>query len=140
MGNYTFYLDKMRMELQQLFQLRSTLKRCFGVLSFLLLTIAASAQSKDVQAALLKADANANNAAFQLCGLSLDHNIDLRCADENTGEITVNLSTNEVGVFTLDWVSVPADAPPIPSSTYEVLAGDIDPVSGLFQGVSITWK
>lgn len=68
--------------------------------------------------------------ASLVCGLSLSH-IDASCANEATGIIMVELTTNETGTFIFDWVSGPTS---IPSSTYVVNAGDINPVTGLFQG------
>jgi|GEM_PF-3076322 len=77
--------------------------------------------------------AQTKNASLQ-CGLSLDHT-DVFCAGDATGSITVNLATNEIGVFILNWSSTPI---PVTSSSYTVASSDMDPVTGLFQGDILT--
>lgn len=78
--------------------------------------------------------AQAEGVFSQACGLSLDHT-DVFCANDATGSIIVNLATNEIGVFTINWTSTPV---PITSSTHIVTSSDIDPLTGLFQGDILT--
>jgi len=70
-------------------------------------------------------------ASAQSCELNLQV-VDIHCSGA-TGSITVALTTDETGTFTLDW-SGTSGASTIPSTTYVVTAGDIDPTTGLFEG------
>jgi len=124
MGNYTFYL-KMRMKQQKLVHLQSVLKQCFSTLTFLLLATFLFAQS-DVDVPSVQTNGG-NAELLQACGLSLDH-IDVSCAEDESGQIVVNLSTDETGTFMLNWVSGPTA---IPLSTFDVTT--LDPATGLFQ-------
>ena len=105
------------------------------MLTLLLTTLVLSAQSSsNVNASNnIAPDADAAETALA-CGLSLDHE-DVYCGNSESGVITVNLSTNEVGDFTLNWTT---DATPIPSSTVTITAGQIDGDTGLFQGDVVT--
>ena len=135
MGNFTFYLNRMRAKQQSLLHLNSMFKRCLSMLTLLLTTLVLSAQSSsNVNASNnIAPDADAAETALA-CGLSLDHE-DVYCGNSESGVITVNLSTNEVGDFTLNWTT---DATPIPSSTVTITAGQIDGDTGLFQGDVVT--
>jgi len=135
MGNFTFYLNRMRAKQQSLLHLNSMFKRCLSMLTLLLTTLVLSAQSSsNVNASNnIAPDADAVETALA-CGLSLDHE-DVYCGNSESGVITVNLSTNEVGDFTLNWTT---DATPIPSSTVTITAGQIDGDTGLFQGDVVT--
>jgi len=70
------------------------------------------------------------------CGVSLDHT-NVICPLDETGSITVSLSTDEVGTFELEWLQAPM---PIPPDDFTVTLADIDSVSGLFQGDIVTYN
>jgi len=116
MENYTFYLDQMRMKQQKLFRLKSMFKRCFGMLTLLLLTTFVSAQSGKITSSELLAEPEPETVEAELagCSLSLNHN-NVECLTDLTGFLEIDITTALAGDYTFTWTySADAFSPDLP--------------------------
>ena len=115
MGNFTFYLNRMRAKQQSLLHLNSMFKRCLSMLTLLLTTVVLSAQSSsDVNASNIAPDTDVAEASLAGCSLSLDH-ANVFCAFDMAGTLDVDITTNVGGDHTFEWTySVNSTSAPLP--------------------------